>query len=234
MKIRPFSPRDQHFFAIGFLLILASNTLFAVYVAPWYSLSGFWGTFWIIVGGILCITTLGFQIVTNVLDPGYLPIGTDPDPKEETIYPQGVKEEIPPLQLLNSESGQFGSNTTVDKQDPQAPSTLDNRKPQVSIHILGSESNLPSNYPFVFQNTSDPYTRQVFVGDRAVNVKYCVTCNTWRFGLILTLGLLELHIVRIVIDACRIMTITVLGWYFPINNRQIALARRITGFFSGF
>lgn len=190
--------RDQIFVIFQILLTIAINSVYACYVLPYYWHSGSTKVI-IFLWGFLMLTTILLVVITNIVDPGYVPQNTAPDPTQENINETTSLISINDNNYVNSETGTPYNNldpsrrsnlsTQISPSETIRPSdTFSQIPPSKTEHNTPAAESIPKTYPFLGmpQQPSAPgfsymlYTRNVVINGITLDTKYCTTCKCWR------------------------------------------------------
>jgi hypothetical protein len=203
MNIREnLTKRDQLFVVFQILLTIAVNSVYAYYVLPFY-----WDSdstkILIFVWGILMLTTISLVIATNIIDPGYVPKNTSPDPTQININEASTLISINDDNDINNESknkeiSSYNNHDSSDISTQISPTETIRAivpsdqfaqvSPTESKNDAPAEEPIPQTYPFLVMPQQPPapgfsymlYTRNVVVNGITLDTKYCTTCKCWR------------------------------------------------------
>ncbi|KAI8923873.1 DHHC palmitoyltransferase-domain-containing protein [Entophlyctis helioformis] len=199
--------KDQLVFIAALLLILVPSALTAAFTAPYLISHG--QTWLVALSGWLFVQTIVFQLITSYMDPGYVPRNKDPHPMAPSpvaSLPDAYAHApapVPPAQYLASLDGSYpflpSSATAVPASQhlPGQPQTLPaSATPNAPFASAATSTALSNVYqpPPLVQGLDLPsstylmpppnpylmYNKTVIVHGKAVTVKYCQTCLSWR------------------------------------------------------
>ncbi|KAI9339057.1 DHHC palmitoyltransferase-domain-containing protein [Obelidium mucronatum] len=169
--------KDCGVFAVAIVLISGLSSLFAVYALP--QLVSRTSIAFVPVFAWLWLASLVHLFKTSLTDPGYLPLNLVP---MATSTETSVQQ---PLQDVNTIIDVLPESSAMNQ--PTTSATAASKSGIQDNMNENTSSDLPSNYPFINVESSEPVTRPiyqdsitVYVKDIPVQIKYCYTCQIWR------------------------------------------------------
>jgi palmitoyltransferase ZDHHC9/14/18 len=154
-KLRFKITSDFPVFLVGILLIIGINAAYFWFMSPKYWAEGVYGRVWTAIGLVLMSCSLVCLIATNTLNPGFIPINSAAEPRNDIEQSQNSIQ-----------------NTIIDI-------------PCEGVADSAEESLSAANsvYPFITKTTQqprNPFIREITISNQILHEKYCVTCKCWR------------------------------------------------------
>ncbi|KAJ3323250.1 Palmitoyltransferase zdhhc18 [Boothiomyces sp. JEL0866] len=201
----PVNRPDQHYFLFGFAVALTCNILFSIYVGS--DIAKDYPEI-VVVYAIIAITTTATHILSNTVQPGYVPKDADPDPSRLSPSTNAddafgkIDDIINETRNKHSNSATLSIQTHTDTspnnafesayplnldypQSSPAPNTSDIYNPHINSQNVNDQYKQHAQYPFISVappviHTQHIYTRTIMINNYPIECKYCTSCRCWR------------------------------------------------------